>query len=125
MSSDICAMKKLSYLFVFFILAVSCQKGEPVPSAYLGTWVAESSQLLATANRIHTLKITNESKGARGRYTSKGNTDFWDEDIAGKVKIEDGKLHVKGKEFDLNETPHENEDGEIQMKLGTLVFIKQ
>lgn len=118
-------MKKLCYLFVFLILAVSCQKGEPVPASYVGTWVAESPQFLATADRIHTLKITNGSKGARGHYTSRGNTELWDEDVEGKVKIKDGKLSVKRKEFDLNETPRENEDGEFQMKLGTLVFIKQ
>ncbi len=118
-------MKKIVLIPIFITLVHSCKKADPIPSIYYGTWVAETPQFLSTNYRFHTLKIYTDSKGRpNGQYTSTGQYELLDESVDGYVTILGNLFTIRKKEFRIEQTPEENEEGKTEMRLSSLLFTK-
>lgn len=119
-------MKNAIILSSIVFILMACKKVHPVPEEYLGTWKAEAAQMISTEDRIYTLTITPDKKGgADGHYISDGAMEILNADKEGKVRIENNTLYVGSADFQISEAPNENEDGDIEMKLGSIIFTKE
>ncbi len=115
-------MKKIMSILVLLIFVTSCKKKSPIPSIYVGTWVAETEQLLSTQNRIHTLEIRDNGKGS---YKSSGQTKLLNRNEKGRIKIENNMLKIGNIEFEIKSEPQKENTPYFQMQLNNLHFEKK
>ncbi|WP_027419988.1 hypothetical protein [Crocinitomix catalasitica] len=90
-------MKHLITIISIVILFFSCQKSEPIPETYIGTW--HGKEKIYLTSKLYTITIE-----MNGEATYKKET-YINVNSSGKVKINGDELRIGKSKFSIDQAP--------------------